>query len=311
MSMSENKCYKTSIGGQALIEGVMMRGTDTTAMAVRTPEGSISIEAFENKNPSAWYKKTPFLRGSFNFIDSMRLGYRCLMRSAEMAGLEDEEPSGFEKKLAEIFGEKASSVTSGIVMAVGIALAVGLFMVLPVFIVKLAAGAIRSPILLSLIEGVIKIGIFIGYLAAISRMDEIARLFQYHGAEHKTIACYESGSELTVGNVRGFTRFHPRCGTSFILIVLVISMIVFSAVTWSSVLVRVALKLLILPVVVGISYEIIKFAGRHDNPLTRAISAPGLWMQNFTTNEPDDSQIEVAIASMLKVLPKVKGEDEW
>lgn len=309
--MPENKEYKTTIGGQALIEGVMMRGTELTALAVRTPDGEISVDTFANKNASAWYKKVPFLRGSFNFIGSMLLGYRCLMKSAEIAGLEDEEPSKFEKKLSELFGEKSSAVLSVLVTIAGLAIAVGLFMVLPTFVVRLAGSQIQSNVVLSLIEGVIKIGLFTGYLIAVSKLEDIKRVFQYHGAEHKTIACYEAGCELTVENVRGRSRFHPRCGTSFLLIVLVISILVFSVVTWNHVLLRVLIKLLMLPVVVGISYEIIKFAGRHDNVLTRAISAPGLWMQRFTTYEPDDSQIEVAIASMLPVLPKVQGEDAW
>lgn len=305
------KEFKTSIGGQALIEGVMMRGPKKTAMAVRIPDGSIDVEITATHNASAWYRKAPFVRGSFNMVDSLLQGYRCLMKSAEKSGMDDGQPGKFEIWLAEKTGKALTSVVSVVALALAGAIAIGLFMILPTFIVGLFGAAIRSTVVKSLVEGAVKITIFLLYLTLVSRLDDIKRVFMYHGAEHKTIACYEAGEELTVENVRGKSRYHPRCGTSFLLIVLVISILVFSAVTWSSILLRVGLKLLSLPIVVGVAYEIIKLAGRYDNPVTRAVSAPGMWLQRLTTVEPDDSQIEVAIASILPVIPEEKGADEW
>ena len=313
--MSKEK-MKTSIGGQAVIEGVMMRGPEKTAMAVRKPDGEIALELWETANASAWYKKTPFVRGIFNFIDMMKLGYQCLMKSAELSGSDmlEEEPSKFEKKLMDLFGDKLMNVITMIAMVLGVGIAVVLFMALPTALskgVNLLAGDAVPNMGLSFIEGGLKIVIFVAYLALVRRMEEMKRMFSYHGAEHKTIACYEAKEELTVENVRGFTRFHPRCGTSFLLIVLIISILVFSVVTWQNGLLRVVLKLALLPVVVGIAYEIIKLAGRYDNAVTRIISAPGLWLQRLTTNEPDDSMIEVAIASIKPVIPSQEGADKW
>ena len=304
--------YKTSIGGQALIEGVMMRGPAESAMAVRLPDGEIDVERFPTKNPTAWYRKTPFIRGSFNMVDSLLQGYKCLMKSAEKSGLDaEEQPGKFELWLSKKTGKDLMSVVSGVALVLGGGLAILLFMMLPAFIVGLLGRFVAGSVAKSLVEGAVKIVIFVLYLALVSRLTEIKRVFMYHGAEHKTIACYEAGEELTVENVRTKKRFHPRCGTSFLLIVLVVSILLFSVVTWSNVFVRVGLKLLMLPVVVGIAYEIIKLAGRVDNIFTRAISAPGVWLQRLTTVEPDDSQIEVAIASMLPCIPKEKGSDEW
>lgn len=303
--------FKTSIGGQALIEGVMMRGPEQTAMAVRLPDGEIDVERWETASPRKWYRRTPFVRGIFNMVDSLITGYKCLMKSAEKAGVEEEEPSRFEKWIAEKLGKSLSGVVSVVAVVLGAGIAIGLFMILPAFITGLLGNFIDSRIVKSLIEGALKIGIFLLYMTVIRAMPEIRRVYQYHGAEHKTIACYEAGLELSVENVRPQRRFHPRCGTSFILIVLVISILLFSVVTWSSVLIRVVLKIILLPVVIGIAYEIIKLAGRYDNPLTRAVSAPGMWTQRLTTQEPDDSMIEVAIASMLPVIPAQRGEDEW
>lgn len=310
----KNTAFKTSIGGQALIEGVMMRNDssavriDKCAMAVRKPDGEIALETWESKKPKRWYRRAPFVRGIFNFINMLIVGYRTLMRSAELAGFEDEEESAFEKKLREKLGDKFTSVFNGVVMILGVLLAVGLFVLLPSAISYLLGGWIHTPLALTVVEGIVKIVIFIAYLALVSRMQEIHRVFEYHGAEHKTIFCYENGLELTVENVQKFQRFHPRCGTSFLLIVLVISILVFSVVTWDSLWMRVVLKLLLLPVVVGIAYEIIKFAGRHDNLCTRMLSAPGLWLQRLTTAEPDGSQIEVAIAAMKAVIPKDRSD---
>ena len=314
--MSDQKRKKTSIGGQAVIEGAMMRGVDRSAMAVRRESGEIVVEQWEHKaSSSVWYKRTPLIRGIFNFVDQMISGYKCIMRSAELSGMDlEEEPSPFEQKLEKLFGEHLVKVLYGVASVLGVLLAVGLFMILPTAISKgvnfLAGGAIANAGL-SLLEGGIKIAVFVSYMALVRRMPEMYRMFSYHGAEHKTIACYEAGEELTVENVRRHIRFHPRCGTSFLLIVLVISILVFSVVTWQNGILRVVLKLLLLPVVVSISYEIIKLAGRYDNLVTRIISKPGLWLQRLTTVEPDDSMIEVAIASMKPVIPKEEGADNW
>jgi len=306
------KNFKTSIGGQALIEGVMMRGPALSAMAVRLPNGEIEVETWETGSAKKWYKKTPFIRGVFNLVDSLLFGYKCLMRSASKAGLEEEQPSKFEQWLAKKLGKNLTTVVSAFALVMGVGLALLLFAALPALLVSLLGKLVEiSPMGKSLLEGLCKISVFLAYLALVSRLPDIRRVFEYHGAEHKTIACYEAGQELTVENVRVHSRFHPRCGTSFLLIVLVISILVFSVVSWESVLLRVVLKIALLPVVVGISYEIIKYAGRHDNLLTRVVSAPGLWLQRLTTNEPNDSQIEVAIASMLPVIPVEKGADQW
>ena len=307
--------HKSKIGGQALIECVMMRGIDKAAMSVRLPDGSIDTESWEVGSLNrAWYHKMPIVRGVVNFIGSMITGYRCMMKSAEKAGMEDDfegEPSKFDLWLEKHLGEHMMKIVGVVAMVFGIALALVLFMFLPALAVKGIQLLFDPGIFKSLIEGLIKIIIFVLYLALVSRMKEIKRVFGYHGAEHKSIACYEAGEELTVENVRKHTRFHPRCGTSFILIVLVIGILVFSVVTWSSLWMRVVLKLALLPVVMGVAYEIIKLAGRYDNVVTRIISAPGLWLQRLTTNEPDDSQIEVAVAALTAVLPDNKEEDQW
>ncbi len=301
---------KTSIGGQALIEGVMMRGPYTSAMSVRKPDGSIVTETW--KTGTSWYARLPLVRGIFNLFSMLALGYKCLMKSAEISGLsEDEQPSKFDAWVEKHLGDKAVWLFNTLVTVLSVVISVGLFMLLPSAIVKWAGSWFSAPnFLLSLIEGVLKITIFVLYLYVVTRMSEIQRVFQYHGAEHKTIACYEAGAELTPENAKKFTRFHPRCGTSFMLIVLVISILVFSVVTWSTVWLRVALKIVLLPLVVGISYEIIRFAGRHDNLFTRAISAPGLWLQNLTTFEPDETQLEVAIAAMTPCIPN-DGTDNF
>ncbi|MEG2852499.1 MAG: DUF1385 domain-containing protein, partial [Hydrogenoanaerobacterium sp.] len=294
---------RTSIGGQAIIEGVMMRGPLVSAMSTRMPDGTIDTETWENKKTQAWYKKTPFIRGIFNLIDSLSMGYKCLMKSAEKSGMDlDEEPTKFEKWLVEKFGNGMMKVISAFALVAGALLAMLLFMIIPTYAVKFLDMLVPLGGFKTVLEGIIKIIVFVGYLALVAKMPEIHRVFEYHGAEHKTIACYEGGEELTPENVRKYRRFHPRCGTSFILIVLVISIIVFSFVPWASGVLRIIIKFLLLPVVVGIAYEIIKFAGRHDNFFTKIISAPGLWLQRLTTAEPDDSQIETAIASMLPVI---------
>lgn len=301
--------FRTSIGGQALIEGVMMRGPSLLALAVRDPAGEIEVETQPLRpNPVA---KIPLLRGVVAFVDSLVLGYRCILRSAEISMTEEEKEEDkdkFDLWLEKHFGERAEKAVMTASAVAGGLLAIVLFMILPTFLTGLLAKAVPLGGFKTLVEGALKLSIFVLYLFVISRMKEVSRLFRYHGAEHKTIATYESDEELTVENVRKNSRFHPRCGTSFLLLVLLISILVFSFVPWHSTLGRVGLKLLLLPVVMGLSYEAIKFAGRHDNPLTRVISAPGLWLQRLTTAEPDDSMIEVAIASVKAVLPK-EGED--
>ncbi len=293
---------KTSVGGQALLEGIMMKGPFKSAMAVRKPDGEIDLSVWDTKKLTG-IRKVPFIRGTFNFIDTLIQGYDCLMKSAEISG-QEEEPDKFELWLNKVFGKAAGAVFSAVVTVIAAVLAVGLFFGLPALIAGFAGNYIENTVALSAIEGCIKIALFFVYIIGVSKMEDIRRTFMYHGAEHKTIFCYEKGLELTVENVRKQKRFHPRCGTSFLLIVLIVSILVSSVITWENVFVRVLLKVLMLPVTVGISYEIIKFAGKHDNWFTKIISAPGLWFQRFTTQEPDDSMIEVAIAAVKPVLPE-------
>ena len=312
----DNSCKKTSIGGQALIEGVMMRGVGKAAMAVRLPDGTIDVEIEKTKlaKDKSFVFRMPFVRGIFNFIDNMIFGYKYLMKSAEKSGLDMEESeSKFDKWLEKHFGDKLMKVVSAISMVLGLVLAVGLFILAPMGIVWLLEKVVPLGGFKTLIEGLIKIAVFVAYLALVSQTKDIKRVFEYHGAEHKSIACYEAGEELTVENVKKYKRFHPRCGTSFILIVLIVSILVYSVIqfSWENLLLRAGLKILLLPIIVGISYEIIKLAGRYDNFFTRILSAPGLWIQRFTTREPDDSQIEVALASLKPVLPEENENDNW
>lgn len=311
--MSDKTKFKTSVGGQAVMEGIMMRGPEKICLAVRTPDGAIVTETDETK--AHGWTKIPFVRGIFVFIDSFITGYKTLMRSAELSMTEEEkeeETSKFENWVDKHFGEKAMKALMFLSAIIGIVLALFLFMWLPTTIVKLLGdGVASSNMLKSLIEGVIKIVLFIAYLALMRRLSDMRRTFGYHGAEHKTIFCYENGLPLTVENIRKQTRFHPRCGTSFLLIVLVIAILVNSLLPWEATGMRVLYKLLLLPVIMGISYEIIRFAGKHDNPVTRAISAPGLWLQRLTTCEPDDSMIEVAIDAVTPVLPATPDGAIW
>ena len=322
MSENDKKCcaagFRTSIGGPALIEGIMMRGPEKTAMAVRNKEGEIIVEdvldSRDKKMPK--FLRLPIIRGLFNFVQTMLLGYKAIMRSAELSGLDDdegEEMSKFERFLTEKLGEKLFSIIGAIAMVLGVVLAVALFVLVPTGLVKLFNTYVFDlKGFTAVAEGLIKIGVFIAYIALVRLMPDIKRTFEYHGAEHKTIACYEAGEAITVENAREHSRFHPRCGTSFILIVLIVSIVLFLAVPsqWG-VLLRFALRILLLPLVVGVGYEIIKFVGKHDNKFTRIISAPGLWLQKLTTCEPDDSQLEVAIESLLAVMPEDKNEAEW
>ncbi len=325
---NESCCKMTKIGGQALIEGIMMKGVSKGAMAVRMKDGGIDVEEWDTK-PNKWYNKTPFVRGSINFISSMAEGYKYMMKSAEKSGMLDddgeEEPSKFEKWLDDKLGDKLTGVIMVIAMIIGIAFAVFMFAFVPSLIFDLIEKVVEADISLwqSTFEGVLRIILFVAYMAVVAKMKDIRRTYEYHGAEHKTIACYEVGEELTVENVRKHTRFHPRCGTSFIILSLLVSILVYTIVpinpaewwgiesTALAALARVGIKLLLLPLIVGIAYELIRIAGRHNNVFTRIMSAPGLWMQRLTTCEPDDSQIEIAIAAMKPVLPKEGEDDRW
>ena len=332
MANKEPQCcekFKTMIGGQALIEGIMMRGPEKDAIVIRGKDG-LTVEVSPRKlNPPKSFKNWPFFRGIFNFFDSQVTGVKALMRSADLAPEEmQEEPSRFDLWLEKKLGnEKFQQVIIGIAVAMGLGLSIGLFFLLPMVIGGFFDRWIDSTIGLNLVEGVIRMVIFMAYMLLVSRMGEMKRVFSYHGAEHKTIRCYEAGLPLTVENVRRQTRLHPRCGTSFLLVVMVISILVFSVAssallavfpaleafrgTFGYRLLMIAFKLLLLPVVVGVTYEINRWCGRHDNWFTRALSAPGMWMQNFTTNEPDDSMIEVGIAAVQAVLPEEEGADRW
>lgn len=315
---------KTMIGGQALIEGLMMRGPEKTCMAVRKPDGEIHTELSDTKKNLI--RKIPFVRGVFAMIQNLGDGYRMISKSADIAfpDAAEEELSRFDRWVNDKLGENAMKLVSGLGMVLGVALAVVLFMLVPIWLVNLLASgfaawdtslggtsafiaAINSglqiAVVKSIIEGVIKILVFIGYLFVVTRIKDIHRVFEYHGAEHKTINCYEYGDELTVENVRRNSRFHPRCGTSFLFVVLVVSIVVFSFVSWGNPLLRAGLKLLALPLVMGISYEIIMFAGRHDNVFCRMLSAPGMGVQRLTTFEPQDDQIALAIEAFNAVLP--------
>lgn len=361
MSKEQNSkpIIKTKVGGQALIEGVMMLGPKKGCMAVRKPDKSIYTEEW-NRPEQKWYNKAPFIRGCINFVSQMADGYKYINKSGEISGMfdedEEEEKKAKEKKnkkkaaeapqentdsaKAEKAEEKTeadnkkedNSAFSTIIMIIslilGVGLAVALFAILPTFIfsgIQLLFGDTDISPFRSLVEGILKIAIFIFYLWLTSLMKTMKRLYQYHGAEHKTIFCYEHGDELTVENVRKYKRFHPRCGTSFIFLTLAISILVYTILPINSELfvvnfgvsklvgdlLRVCCKIIFLPIVVGISYELIRIAGKYDNLFTRIISAPGLAIQRLTTKEPADEMIEVAIASVKPVLPEKPEEAKW
>ena len=314
--------YKTMIGGQALIEGIMMLGPEKKAVVVRKPDGELAEQVEErvlikDKHPVLG---VPFIRGVFNFCSSMANGVKALMYSASFVPEDEEEPeepSKFEQWLDKHLGsEKAASALVTLAVVLGICFSVGLFILLPTALVGLLGHFTPLAMWLrNLLEGVVRIIIFVGYLILCAHMKDIHRVFQYHGAEHKTIFCYEHGLPLTVENVRKQPRHHPRCGTSFLFMVIAISIIVSTIVfaIWPvhHPLLRFLAHLLMLPIIVGVSYEFNRWAGRHDGPITKILTAPGLWLQNFTTFEPDDSMIEVGITALKLVLPEVKGEDAW
>lgn len=328
----QSECkFKSKIGGQALIEGVMMRGIDLSAMACRLPDGTIDVETWKIRNgkTAPWYLKTPFIRGCFNFVISLVDGMKCTMKSAEKQmndeGDDDnEELSPFEEWLsktrpykwleAKLEGENGKSVMNTIMIVVCVVvmvISICAFKFFPALLSGLL-GKLGAPDWSKTVsEGIIKIALLVGYMWLISNMKEIHTTFKYHGAEHKTIACYEAGLELTVENVRKQTRFHPRCGTSFIFLVVLLSIAIGMFLPWDSILARFGLQLLMLPVEASIGYELIKLAGRCDNLFTKIISAPGIWLQHITTCEPDDPQIEVAIAALKPCIPEDKNDDRW
>lgn len=305
MSRKKKKCY-SGIGGQAVLEGVMMKKDDRYAVAVRRPDGGIEVktEEYTGIRGSRAVSKIPFLRGVFNFIDSLVLGMKTLTWSAEF--FEEEEPSG-KTAAAQEDGEKktggkaAEKLLMGATVAFSIVMAVAIFIVLPYLVSMLFSSYVRNASLLAILEGVLRIAIFVGYVAAISAMKDIRRVYMYHGAEHKCINCIERGRELTVKNVRRSSRQHRRCGTSFLLFVMVVSVILFLFIRVENPVQRLLLRLALVPVIAGISYEVIRLAGRSENLLVRIISAPGMWLQKLTTREPDDAMIRVAIASVEAV----------
>jgi uncharacterized protein YqhQ len=345
----QEKIHKSKIGGQALIEGVMRRGVKVSAMACRLPNGTIDVEKWDDDTINVpKIRKVLFIRGIINFVSTLVGGYKCLMKSAEKQMTEDEltpnkgvvtvenvenvEEVASESTATAILVNATVVTTDGeavtvkkesgglmavfmiIAMVIGIALGFFLFSFLPTKAVALLDqyGLVADNILKTVIEGVIKIVGFVIYLACTALMKDIRRTYEYHGAEHKTIACFEAKEELTIENVKKHSRFHPRCGTSFIFIVLMISIFVHCFIGWEGqLLVRVGIQLLLLPLIVGISYELIKLAGKYNNPITRIISAPGLWLQRISTREPDEPVIEVAIAAILPCLPENLEEDKW
>ncbi len=312
--------FKTMIGGQALIEGILMRGPYKQAIVVRSPDGLVEkVEELKINKDRSTLARIPFVRGVLTFFSSMYNGVTALMFSADYFPDEEEEktePSKLDLWLEKKLGnEKFQQALIYFALFLGLAFMIGLFFLLPGLISELCLFWIKNQLALNLCEGLVRIAIFLIYLILVSKMKDIRRVFAYHGAEHKTIRCYEAKLPLTVENVRPMSRLHPRCGTSFLFVVMIISILVFSAVTIGLNIrypvLRILVKLLLLPVVVGISYEINRFVGRHNNWFTRAISFPGMWLQNFTTNEPDDSMIEVAIRALELVIPETEGADEW
>ena len=327
-----NPCeqFKTMIGGQALIEGIMMRGPEKDAIVCRTKDG-LNVEVTARKLPREGSPlKWPLVRGVVNFFDSQITGVRAILKSADLNPDEEwsEEPSKLDKWLEKKLGnEKFQQFLIYSAAVLGMLMSIGLFFLLPMIVGGFFDGVVTSMVGINLIEGVVRMVIFLAYMVLISRMSEMKRLFAYHGAEHKTIRCYEARLPLTVENVRAQTRMHPRCGTSFLLVVMILSILVFSVASSALLsgvpaleamrgsfgyrLVMIVFKLMLLPLVVSIAYEINRWVGKHDNAFTRILTAPGLWMQNFTTNEPDDTMIEVAIAAVQAVLPEKEGTDEW
>ena len=312
-----------------MIEGIMMRGPEKDAIVVRTKDG-LKVDVKERKvHKKGTFATWPLIRGIVGFFDSQVTGVKALMQSADLAPEEtEEEPSKFDLWLEKKLGnDKFQKVVIGTAVAIGLIMSIALFFLLPMVIGSIVDIWLDNLLLLNLVEGLIRMLIFAGYMILVSRMNEMRRVFAYHGAEHKTIRCYEAGLPLTVENVRRMTRLHPRCGTSFLLVVMLLSIVVFSIASSALLalvpalaaiqntigyrLLMIAYKLLLLPLVVAFAYEINRWVGRHDNWFSRILTAPGLWFQNFTTNEPDDSMIEVGIAAVEAVLPRKEGDDLW
>ena len=317
--MEKKQCaFRTSIGGQALIEGILMRGPEKQAIVVRSQDGLVTkveeLKLIRDKYPILGL---PVLRGAVTFLSSMVNGVKALMFSADYFPDDDlAQPGKLDLWLEEhVPAEKVQGVIVWVSVLLSLGLSLGLFMLLPTFLAGLVDPWIHSAALHNLIEGLVKIVIFMGYMILVSKQKDVARVFQYHGAEHKTIFCYEAGLDLTVENARIQPKHHPRCGTSFLFVVIIVSILfsslVLSQMEWRNFWVRVLVHLALLIPVVGVTYEFNRAVGRHDNALTRVLSAPGLWLQNFTTNEPDDSMLEVAIEALKLVLPEEKGKDEW
>lgn len=299
--MKTKKCSRYSgIGGQAVLEGVMMKNKDQYAVAVRKPDGEIDVEidVYRGILHESKLKKIPFVRGVFNFLDSMILGMKTLNHSVTFFEDADAKETATDRVFSRIFKEKAESVMVGIITAISLVLAIAIFMVLPYFISSLFEGFIRNASLMAILEGVIRILIFVCYILVITLMKDIERLYQYHGAEHKCINCIERGRPLTVRNVKRSSKQHKRCGTSFMFFVIFVSVIVFFFIRVDHPVLRVGLRILLIPVIAGISYEIIRLAGRSNHIFVRILSAPGMWLQKLTTKEPDESMIEVAIAAV-------------
>jgi len=308
---------KTTIGGQALLEGLLMIGPQYRATAIRKPDGEIVIEKKPMK-PKSKLSKIPIIRGAVNLFSQMVIGVKALMYSADFIDVEDGdkpyEPSKFEKFLERKLGDKVTDIAIYFSVVLSIVFSVGLFILLPNFIanfIPVNRDSSSGVVILNLIEGAFRVGLFIGYLALVSLMKEMKRVWEYHGAEHKTIHCYEHGDEMTVENVRKYTTKHPRCGTSLFFTIMIISILIFAFTGWHNVFINALIRILLVPLVAGVSLELIKFAVKHENWLFRIITAPGLMFQAFTTREPDDSQIEVAIAAFMEVLPVEVGSDEW
>ena len=310
MAKKENKY--TSIGGSALIEGVMMRGNDKLAIAVRRSDGSIQMKVQPQTAPNRWFHKVPILRGIINFILSMKMSYECLMYSADvsMEGIEEpEEPTKMDRVLDKLLGKTGMAVLGAVSMVLGLALSLFLFMYLPALFTGWAMPA-AHPALKAVVEGFIKIAVFLAYLLLCSLMPDMRRTFQYHGGEHKSIFCYEGKQELTIENAKKCKRLHPRCGTSFMFFTLLISIVVAMFLPWGNRLVRTLIKIAFIPLVMGVAYEFIRYAGKHENPLTRILSAPGKWFQLITTREPDEKQLAVALVALKGVLNEYPMEKE-
>ncbi len=309
--------YRSKIGGQALMDGIMMRGVEKSAMVCRMPDGSIYREVWDTnpgkKNP--FWRKIPIVRGCISFVQSILSGYRCMMKSAELTSdleeEEEEETGRITQWVLDRFGDKLIQGATVVGTVLGVVLAVVLFMYLPSLAVMGLNRLVDLGYWKAVVEGGIKILILVGYLTVVGLIGEIKKTYRYHGAEHKTIFCLENGLPLTVENVRKQRRFHPRCGTSFLILTLLVSILVSSLVTWDTLWLRVVLKILVLPIIMGISFELIQFAGRHDNLFTRIISAPGLWLQRLTVLEPDDGMIECAIEAITPCIPEDQEKDQW